>query len=54
MQTKIKEFEQLSECMNNEHLDRQISNIEIEFVMKIIKNKKACGTKMVLLVTVVS
>ena len=44
VQTKIKEFEQLSEHIKNEHLDRKISNFEIEFVMKSIKNKKACGT----------
>ena len=44
VQTKIKKFEQLSEHINNEHLDRKISNFEIEFVMKSIKNKKACGT----------
>ena len=46
---KIKEFEELSEHMNNEHLDRKISNFEFEFVMKSIKNKKACGALMVLL-----
>ena len=44
VQTKIKEFEQLSEHIKNEHPDRKISNFEIEFVMKSIKNKKACGT----------
>ena len=38
---KIKEFEQLSEHINHEHLDRIIGNFEIEFVMKSIKNKKA-------------
>ena len=44
LKTKIKKFEQLSEHINNEHLDRKISNFEIEFVMKSINNKKACGT----------
>ena len=44
VQTKIKEFEQLPEHINNEHLDRKISNFEVELVMKSIKNKKACGT----------
>ena len=44
VQTKIKEFEQLSKHIKNEHLDKKISNFEIEFVMKSIKNKKACGT----------
>ena len=34
----------LSIIIKNEHLDRKISNFEIEFVMKSIKNKKACGT----------
>ena len=40
----IYNFEQLSEHINNEHLDRMISNFEVEFVMKSITNKKACGT----------
>ena len=34
VQTKIKEFEKLSEHINNENLDRKISNFEIDFVMK--------------------
>ena len=41
---KLKKFEELSEHINNEHLDRKISNFQIEFVMKSNKNKKACGT----------
>ena len=44
VQTKIKKFEQLSEHIKHEHLDRKISNFEIEFVMRSIKNKKAYGT----------
>ena len=44
VQTKVKEYEQLSEHVNHEHLDRKISNFENEFVMKSIKRKKACGT----------
>ena len=39
VQTNIKEFEHI----NNEHLDRKISNPEIELVLKSIKNKKTCG-----------
>ena len=44
VQTKVEEFEQSSEHINHEYLDRKISNFEIEFVMKSIKNKKACST----------
>ena len=44
VQTKIKQFKQLSEYINQEHLDRKMSNFEIKFVMKSIKNKKPCGT----------
>ena len=40
VQKIIKQFEHI----NHEHLDRNMSNFEIEFVMKSIKNKKACGT----------
>ena len=29
---------------NDEHIDRKISDFEIKFVMKSIKNMKACGT----------
>ena len=41
---KFKEFEQLSEHINHEHLNEKISNFEIEFVMKSIENEKAFGT----------
>ena len=44
MYKQILKYEQLSEHIINEHLDKNISNFEVEFVMKSIKNKKACGT----------
>ena len=41
---KIKDFKQLSEHVNLEHLDRKISIFEVKFSMKLVKNKKACDT----------
>ena len=35
VQTKVKEFQQLSEHIKNEHLDRKISNFEIEFCYEV-------------------
>ena len=43
VQTKVRKSSEHIK-FNHEHLDMRISNSEIEFVMKSIKNKKACGT----------
>ena len=40
----FREYERLSVDITNEHLDRVISALEIEYVMKSLRNRKASGS----------
>ena len=44
VQSRIREFERLSVDITNEHLDRDISALEIEYVIKSLRNRKASGS----------
>ena len=44
VQSRIREYERLSVDITNEHLDRDISALEIEYVMKLLRNRKASGS----------
>ena len=44
VQSRIREYERLSVDITNEHLDRDISAIDIEYVMKSLRNRKASGS----------
>ena len=44
VQSRIREYERLSVDITNEHLDRDISALEIEYVMKSLRNRKASGS----------
>ena len=44
VQSRIREYERLSVDITHEHLDREISALEIEYVMKLLRNRKASGS----------
>ena len=44
VQSRIREYERLSADIIHEHLDRDISALEIEYVMKLFRNRKASGS----------
>ena len=44
VQSRIREYERLSVDITHEHLDRDISALEIEYVMKSLRNRKASGS----------
>ena len=44
VRSRIREYERLSVDITNEHLDRDISALEIEYVMKLLRNRKASGS----------
>ena len=44
VQSRIREYERLSVDITNEHLDRDISALEIEYVMKWLRSRKASGS----------
>ena len=44
VQSRIREYERLSVDITHEHLDRDISALELEYVMKSLRNRKASGS----------
>ena len=44
VQSRIREYKRLSVDITHEHLDRDISALEIEYVMKSLRNRKASGS----------
>ena len=44
IQSRIREYERLSVDITHEHFDKDISALEIEYVMKSFRNRKASGS----------